>query len=321
MTAPRRVFILLSSHAMDYARICIRTMLTNADEPLHLHLVVDNEAEAVIFRDEMARMSLPATATVEVVAKEAVSDRLAVRHPDKAGLRALHEGHPCWRKIIDPLVLSDPEDEIIVTDPDLLFPNRYRFEATPLEGIMVMRQKPNCLFPPDAVRATFGLGVRLANHVDIGVAQLRAGAVDMDWLDWLVRGLDVARFRPFMHIEAILWSAMAMRFGGHHLSPAAWRCWERGKLKRLAVGAGLPGHWTLRLEPLASVKCIHVSGPSKWWVTEAMAAGNLRETLNDCRAPSEGPLYVELTLAGYKREQRLKALVGRLGLYRLTGSE
>lgn len=316
----RRVFILLSSKSLPYARLCIRTLLANSAEPVHLRLVADDAEEQRILAAETADYAIPGRGAIEVIGKEEISDLLAARFPGKAGLRALHEGHPCWRKIIDPLVLSEPEEEIIVADPDLLFPNRYAFEATPAEGVMVMRQGPDCLYPPPAVRAAFDLGVRLANHVDIGVGQLRAGAVDPDWLDWLCAGLDLARFRPFMHIEAILWSAMAMRFGGRHLAPSAWLCWERGKLKRLAVAAGMPGHWTLRLEPLGRVKCIHVSGPSKWWVTEAIASGSLKERLNDCRAPSAGPAYVELTRAGYEREQRLKALVGRLGLYRLTKS-
>lgn len=315
----RHVFILMSSKALPYARLCIRTLLANSDQPVRLRLVADDAAEQAILQAETAEFAVPGRAAIEVIAKEEVSDLLATRFPGLPGLRALHEGHPCWRKIIDPLVLSAPEDEIIVADPDLLFPNRYDFESTPPDGVMMMRQGPDCLFPPDAVRAAFDLGVRLANHVDIGVAQLRAGAVDPEWLDWLCQGLDLPRFRPFMHIEAILWSAIAMRIGGCHLDPAAWRCWERGKIKRLAVAAGVPGHWTLRLEPIARVKCIHVSGPSKWWVQTALVKGSLKETGRDCRGPTTGPAYVELTRAGYEREQRLKGMVRRLGLYRLTG--
>lgn len=317
---PRRVFIVMSATALPYARLCIGTMLANCAEPVHLRIIADDATQQATLAEASAEYAIPKRAEIEVVAEGEVSDLLATRFPGKAGLRAMHEGHPCWRKIIDPLVMSDPGDEIIVADPDLFFPNRYAFEATPREGVMVMRQGPNCLFPPDAVRAAFALGVRLANHVDIGVAQLRAGAVDIEWLDWLATGLDLEAHRPFMHIEAIVWSAMAMRFGGRHLDPASWRCWERGKFKRLAVAAGMSGRWTLRFEPLDRVKCIHVSGPSKWWVTEAVASGDLHELNNDRTAPSAGPAYAELTRAAYEREQRLKAMAGRLGYYRLTRS-
>jgi len=317
---PRRAFILMSSHALPYARLCIATMLERSAEPVHLRVIADDAAEAETLRAALADIAAPEGSRLEVIAKEEVSARLAERWPGHAGLRALHEGHPCWRKVTDPLILSEPEDEIIVCDPDLYFPNRFAFEPTPREGVMMMRQGPNCLFPPGAVREVFDAGYKLANHVDIGVAQLRAGAVNIDWLDTLARSLDLAAWRPFMHVEAILWSAMAMRFGGCHLDPLAWRCWQRGHLKRLAVAAGLPGRLTLKLEPLARVKCIHVSGPSKWWVTEAVEAGTMRGFGREHLAPVAGPAYRELTRADYEREQRLKGLAARLGYYRLTGS-
>lgn len=316
---PRTVFIVLSSRSLPYARFCIRTLLNNCVESVHLRLLVDDRKEQTLLEREIQAITTPSRSRVEIIAKEEVSDRLRDRFASMNGLRQLHEGHPCWRKIIDPLVLSAPEDEIIVADPDLLFPNRFTFETTPQDGVMMMRQGPNCLFPPEAVWATFDLGVRLANHVDIGVAQVRAGAVDLDWLDWIANGLDVARFRRFMHIEAIIWSALAMRIGGCHLDTDAWRCWERGTIKRVAIAFGMPGSWTLALEPLASLKCIHVSGPSKWWVTEAIDAGNLKEFHNDRTAPTQGLPYSELTRAHYAREQKAKAALARVGVYKIAG--
>ena len=316
----RRVFILLASNALPYARHCIDTMLSNSVEPIRLHLVTDNVAEQTLIADAMANGALPGGSTIEVLHKEQVSDQLSSKFPGRAGLRALHDGHPCWRKIIDPLVLSEPGDEIIVADPDLIFPNRYAFEPTPATGILLMRQGPNCLFPPQAVRSAFDLGVRLIDHVDIGVAQLRPEAIDIEWLDWLALRLDLARFRPFMHIEAIIWAAMAMQFGGRHLSPASWRCWERGKVKRLLVAAGMPGRWTLKLEPWGQVKCIHVSGPSKWWVSEAISKGGLLGKPSDRIEPSAGPAFVELRRDAYEAQQSLKDVAKRLGYYRLSSA-
>ena len=317
--APRRVFILMSSHALPYGHLCIRTMIQNAVEPVQLRLIGDDAEDAKRLSDGIADIAVPQSSTIDVIPREEVTVQLAARHPHLKGLRALHDGHPCWRKITDPLVLSEPQDEVIVADPDLFFPNRFTFEPTLRDGVMMMRQGPNCLYPPDAVRAAFGLGVKLANHVDIGVAQVRAGAVDLDWLDWFARGLDLDRFRPFMHIEAIVWSALAMRMGGVHLDPGVWRCWERGKIKRVAVTMGLPGVWTLRLEAMHRYKCIHVSGPAKWWVTEAIEKGVLRDYGNRILAPSLGVAYRELTRNDYEREQSFKHKIKALGLYRITG--
>ncbi len=314
---PRRVFILLSSQALPYARHCVRTLLAHAAEPVHLTLIGDDPDEIRALEDGLAEIDRQGH-ELQLIDKGAVLERLADRFPALAGLRALHEGHPCWRKITDPLALSAADEEIIVADPDLLFPNRFRFEDTLPDGVMMMRQGPTCLYPPEAVEQAFGLGVALADHVDIGVLQLRAGAVDLEWLDWFCRHMDLGRFTAFMHIEAIVWSALAMRMGGRHLDPGVWRCWERGHLKRVAVALGLPGYLTLKLENLPQLKCIHVSGPSKWWVTRAIETGAYRDSVNDILAPSAGPAYAELTPEAFARQQRLKRLAAKAGYYRLT---
>jgi hypothetical protein len=199
----RRVFIVLSSKSLPYAHACIRTMLGNCAEPISLHLIADDTEEQRILVAETAAYARPGRAVISVISEEEVADRIADRFPGLEGLRALHQGHPCWRKIIDPLALSAPEEEIIVADPDLFFPNRFDFEPMPQQGVLMMRQGPNCLYPPAAVRAAFDHGLRLANHVDIGVAQVRAGTIDPEWLDWAVRPLVQSQLSSFMHIEAI----------------------------------------------------------------------------------------------------------------------
>ena len=224
----------MSSRSLPYAHACIRSMLSNCVENVHLRLIADDRDEQKLLEQETAKYAVSQKSIIEVIAQEDVSDRLADRFPGLDGLRALHDGHPCWRKIVDPIVLSAEDDEIIVTDPDLYFPNQFDFEPTEESGVKMMRQGPNCLYPPEAVRMAFDAGIRLANHVDIGVAQLRSGAVDPEYLDWLGRILATGQFRKFMHIEAIVWSAIAMRIGGRHLDPTVWRCWERGRVKRLA---------------------------------------------------------------------------------------
>jgi hypothetical protein len=307
----RRVFIVLSSKSLPYAHACIRTMLGNCAEPVSLHLIADDTEEQRILVAETAAYARPGRAVISVISEEEVADRIADRFPGLDGLRALHQGHPCWRKIIDPLALSAPEEEIIVADPDLFFPNRFDFEPMPQQGVLMMRQGPNCLYPPAAVRAAFDHGLRLANHVDIGVAQVRAGTIDPEWLDWAVRPLVQSQLSSFMHIEAIVWSALAMQYGGQHLQPKAWHCWERGLIKRAAVALGLPGHWALRLERLERIKCIHASGPSKWWVQQGLKTGAIREFGVDRTGPTTGTPYVELTRAGFEREQRLKSRIKR----------
>jgi hypothetical protein len=74
------------------------------------------------------------------------------------------------------------------------------------------------LCSPDVVRTAINKGVRLAHHVDIGVAHWRASE-DLDWLDWLVTELGGSEISRRMHVEAIVWAALARRIGGGHLDP------------------------------------------------------------------------------------------------------
>jgi hypothetical protein len=73
------------------------------------------------------------------------------------------------------------------------------------------------------------------------------------------------------------------------------------------------------LEPLSKIKCIHVSGPSKWWVVEAEKSGVLTPILNLYDRPSDYIPFVELSERRYRGEQLGKKTLERLGYYRLSG--
>ena len=134
-------------------------------------------------------------------------------------------------------------DEMIVLDPDLYFPNRFRFEETPAKGVLLMWQRPSCLLPDEVVEAAFGAGISLAHHTDIGVVQWRA-PVDLEWLNWLIEKLGSSRFPHHMHVESIVWAALAMRMGGGYpKTRGAGICWHRSQYKRLLVKLGVPGSW------------------------------------------------------------------------------
>ncbi len=304
-TAKRRVFVILSRRSIAYASVCLRTLLANSLEDIDLTLVTDEEEDRVAF-DEIFQGIDARNHDLRIVTKSDCDEIAATKFANYPALSRFREGHPCWRKITEPILLSRPEDEAIILDPDLYFPNRFTFEPARSSGIALMRQGPNCLLPPKAVWRVLDLGVPLANHVDIGVAQLRCDAVDLDWLNWLIERIGTDEFTRFMHIEAIVWSALAMRCGGGHLDPSIWRCWERGYVKRYLVAAGLNGEWVLRLEPLHRLKCIHVSGPSKWWVVSAEAKGILKPTGKLLDKPSTPYPYKELTRSRYSMEQRVK---------------
>jgi hypothetical protein len=209
--------------------------------------------------------------------------------------------------------LSEETEEMVLLDPDLYFPNRFRFEPTPQTGVLLMWQKPSCLVPPVTVRTAMEQGIRFAHHVDIGVGGWRA-PVDLDWLEWLLTRLDVRSLRRVMHIEAIVWAAMAMRIGGGYLDPKLWHCWHRNQPKRILRKVGLPGIHLLRVEDFSAIKCFHAGGEAKWWLAEAKEKGMLDQERDLTAA---GPIipFEELLPSIYYREQRVKGLLASLGYY------
>jgi len=217
------------------------------------------------------------------------------------------------------MLLSEPGAELVLLDPDLYFPNMFRFEDTPTTGLLLMWQRPNCLLPPAVVRAAIEAKIPLAHHVDIGVSYWRSGR-DLEWIDWLIGRLGGASLPRMMHIEAIVWAAIAMREGGGYLDPMLWSCWHRTQQKRMLRRLGIGGVRILRNERWASIKCFHAGGEAKWWLPDAKAAGMLDPGRQILQGGGVIP-FVELTPAQYGREQSAKQVLRRLGYYRLFASD
>lgn len=309
----RKVYIVLGVFAIDYAQICVRTLLRQSAEPIQLCLITDSAADRAVY-ETMLDGLLPHEHQVSVVSLadvDAVANEKLAKFPH---VRALREGHPCWRKITDPALLAEDGDEVIVLDPDLYFPNRFRFDAVPKQGVYLMWQPPSCLLPAEAVQRVFEMGCKLAHHVDIGVAMLRA-PFDWEWLDQFCRRLEPARFAKYMHIEAIIWAAYAMHVGGGHLNPRHYLCYRNKLWKRLALRFKASNLRLLGREPFASLKCYHAGGWPKHWLSRAEQAGVFpatREILGDL-APIP---YVAYSPEQERRKQQLRGLLQAIPVVR-----
>ena len=253
----------------------------------------------------------------DVVAETEMLDREAAMFRGLDNLRAFRTGHPCWRKITDPLLLSEPGGELVLLDPDVYFPNRFQFETTPETGLLLMYQRPNCLLPPEIVRQAIDSGIPLADHVDIGVSHWRSGQ-DLEWIDWLIGRLGGGSLPRVMHIEAIIWAAIGMRQGGGYLDPLRWVCWHSTQLNRVKQKIGIAGKSILRTERWEDMKCLHCGGTSKWWLSDCSA--DLLRRRKDHLEPSQILPFVEFTPAKFAREQRAKGILRTLGYYKLLGS-
>jgi hypothetical protein len=313
--SPRRVFVVMSPKALGYAKFALESLLSNCAEPMHLHLITDSQADKAALAEELTLRQTPGEHRWSVFEEEELADHEATTFAGLPNLRRFRHGHPCWRKITDPLLLTRDGEEMVLLDPDLYFPNRFRFEPTPQTGVLLMWQKPNCLVPPETVRSGMRQGIHFAHHVDIGVGGWRA-PVDLEWLEWLLTRLGGSALPRAMHVEAIVWAAIAMQIGGGYLDPKYWLCWHRNQTKRFLRRAGVPGRQLLRLEDFTAIKCFHAGGEAKWWLAEGKQMGLLDQD-QDLTAP--GPIlpFEELMPETYDREQRFKNMLARLGYYSL----
>jgi hypothetical protein len=320
--------MVLSPRALSHARFALESLLRNHVEPMDLFLITDSEEDEQILAghlaDHMETLPTAGASRSSIHSFVDLQEREAEVFRAYPRLRAFRAGHPCWRKITDPLLLSAGGEEsargkeMVLLDPDLYFPNRFAFEATPAEGLLLMWQPPSCLLPDETVRRAMDAGIPLAHHVDIGVAQWRTG-VDLDWLDWLLGRLGAPALPRMMHVEAIVWAALAMRMGGGYLDPEHWVCWQPTHRKRFERRLGVSGLSILRREKLAGAKCFHAGGEAKTWLAEGYAAGILDQggTLTQ---PGGRLPFEELRPPAYRREQQIKGAIRRLGYYKVFQS-
>ena len=315
----RQLYMVLSPRSLSYAHAALESLFRNSAAPINLHLVTDSPADSEALAQAIHQLAPEVRHSWSVTAAEQLNDAESQLFAGLPNLRAFRHGHPCWRKVTDPLLLSSPNEEMVLLDPDLYFPNRFLFEETLAVGLSLMWQRPNCLLPPEIVRAAMSAGIKLARHVDIGVSHWRSGS-DLEWIDWMLGKLGAPNLPRVMHVEAIVWAAIAMREGGGYLDSQAWVCWHRTQTKRVRRKLGATGDSILASEPWDSMKCFHAGGEAKWWVpgftqTHLPAKGG---EVVDSRALLP---FVELTPAQYEKEQSAKRLLHKLGYYRLFGAK
>jgi len=312
----RKAYCVMGAGSLPYARLSIESLCARSIDDLDVRIITDGEDDKAKILANFSTIGIDPRHAWSVHAKpemDALADQQYVGLPELHRLRA---GHPCWRKITDPLLMAADGEEILLLDPDLYFPNRFRFEPTPAKGVLLMWQPPHCLLPHESVMNAYDGGVPLAHHVDIGVGQLRRN-LDMRWLNDLVATLRGGGELPRkMHIEAIIWSAVALREGGGYMDPTHWHCWTNTQWKRVALKLGVKGTTLLRHEDFSKMKCFHGGGPAKWWVPGLIESGHMpaARTIDQHVAP---PAFDELTRETYLRGQRWKSLARKLGYYKL----
>src|SRR5271170_3825359 len=143
----RRLFMILSPRSLPYARKCVESLFVKATEHLEVCFMTDSAADKVELTDEIGSLPNPNGHCWRVVDDSEVEVRSNEKWASFPNLRNFRRGHPCWRKVTDPLLFSRDDEEMVILDPDLYFPNRFAFEPTPATGVLLMWQQPNCMLP------------------------------------------------------------------------------------------------------------------------------------------------------------------------------
>jgi hypothetical protein len=309
--------MILTPRSLSYARIAVESLFRNSDEPFHLVLITDSTDDKQILLGELGNLKSfePSEQGISVFNEADLNERESEMFASYPHIVKFRRGHPCWRKITDPILLSRDGEEMILLDPDVYFPNRFCFEETPQSQLLLMWQRPSCLLPAEVVNNAMRAGIPLAHHTDIGVAQWRM-PIDLPWFDWLLEKLGSPNLPRNMHIESIVWAALAMRMGGGYLDPALWLCWHRTQFKRVSRRLGASGSTILKSEPWKDIKCFHAGGEAKWWLLEAKNKGYLDS--NEARTLPTRPLpFVELKPNAFAQIERRRDWLRKAGYYSL----
>jgi hypothetical protein len=314
----RKLFCVMSARALPYAEKGIQSLFANVSEPVSLTIITDGAEDKKTITDCVSSVPLPLNHIWNVYSQLEADERASELFREYPHIAKFREGHPCWRKVTDPILFSAPGEEMIILDPDLYFPNKFSFELTPNVGLQLMWQPPSCLLPDAIVMQAYSVGVKLAHHVDIGVAQLR-NHLDLDWLNWFIGALGGSSIPQAMHVEAIIWAGLAMRMGGGYFDPQTWYCWQYRQWKRLALKLGISGVTLLGGERLSKVKCFHASGVAKWFVKDACERNLFAEPVT-ISTPGIVREFVDLSKREYLADQRVKRLVRRLGYYKIMSA-
>lgn len=312
---PTIVAISLSAHSLPYAAVCIRSLSDNLQGDTAIHLLTDTLGDR-----ERLEQAFAGIERIRIRVADELWQDMANPMRGYAGLERLRAGHPCWRKLTDPMLLAREGDEVVVVDPDVYFPRPFSFESVGDGTLRLMWQKPNCLLPFSVVAAAFANGIAMADHVDIGIAQYRA-PLDLAWLDEMVTSL--GEMPRVMHVEAILWSGLAMRMGGGYLDSDHWQCWANTQWKRVRQKAGAKPVQMLRAEDLRTCLAFHAGGTAKYWV----AAPGAEEALKRFSIlPGGKPLgaatvrpFVPFTEEKFEWLRKRARTLTSLGYYKLLG--
>lgn len=312
----RHVYYVMGKSSLPYAERCVASLLRSTTESLVVMILTDSPEDAAVV-DKAIRPHFDGTRhSLRIVDEVEAGKHAAVYYKDFPAIRQFREGHPCWRKVTDPQMYSEWGQEVIILDPDVYFPNPFAFEEPPEFGIALMWQRPNCLLPEEVVRRAFRQNIALADHTDIGVCQYYA-PLHLWVLEDLVKRLSEEPLPRSMHIESIVWAALAAQSGGGLFLPQIYHCYRNTIWRRIARRFGRSGVDSLRRINHQNLTAFHAGGEAKHWLVDAEAAGVLGPLRSAPLRHSPKLRYVPFRPGKFERKFFVRRLAAKTGLSRL----
>jgi len=127
--------MVLSPRSLPYATKCVESLFAKAAKHLQICLMNDSATGKCELTNPIGHLPDPAGhcwGVFDDFEAEVRANEQWARFPN---LQTFRCGHPCWRKVTDPLLFSCHSEEMVILDPDLYFPNRFSFEPTLKTGL------------------------------------------------------------------------------------------------------------------------------------------------------------------------------------------
>lgn len=311
----RNIYYVLGKGSLPYAERCIASLTRSTTETLSVMILTDAPQDAVEIERAVTPHFAGSRHSLRIVDEVEAREKAQSYYADFPSIRQFREGHPCWRKVTDPQMYSEWGEEVIILDPDVYFPNPFAFEPPPQFGIALMYQQPNCLLPEEVVRRAFNANITMVDHTDIGVCQYYA-PLNLFYLEDLIGRLSEKPLPRSMHIESIIWAALAAQSGGGLFLPQVWHCYRNSVTGRIARRFGRSGVDCLRRIDFKHVKAFHAGGEAKHWLVEAEKAGVLA-TRGTNITPTPKVRLTPFRRGKFERKFFLRRMAAKTGISRL----
>jgi len=113
--------MILSPRSLSYATKCVESLFANAAENLEVCFMTDSAADKDALADVIGPLPNPKAHSWHIVDDSEAEVRANEQWASLPNLRTFRRGHPCWRKVTDPLLFSYQSEEMVILDPDLYF--------------------------------------------------------------------------------------------------------------------------------------------------------------------------------------------------------